>query len=321
MVRRSLAITSRLVNGRAIIQVADIGAQRMQNREDTGVFRKGAIVKCCGRLRLVHRMLKAKVVMPDGTRVATDEGTPQGGPLSPLLSNIVLDELDWELARRGLPFVRYADDAKVYVKSRRAGERVMASLRRFIELRMRLELNDAKSAVKPPDTSHFLGFYFVPVAHGVVEVHLSDRSITRIRRRIRELTPCNWGRSVDACIGRINEYLTGWTGYFRLCTEQGARQFRYFDAHVRRRIRNIILRQQKRPRYLYRHLRRRRVSGRAAALTAFRKVGPWKKSNLPGMTRAYPNAWFHERMVSTWTTWQAYHPPSTVSRQYALPTM
>jgi RNA-directed DNA polymerase len=117
---------------------------------------------------------------------------------------------------------------------------------------------------------------------------------------------------------RVNRYLAGWTAYFRLCTEQGAKLFRVFDAHIRRRIRCIILRQQKRPRFLFRHLRRRHVSWQAAARTAFRSVGPWKKSNLPGMTKAYPNAWFRPRLVSAWTRWQELNPPAPASGQYSL---
>ena len=272
-------------------------------------------------LKLVHQMLKARVVLPDGTRVATEEGTCQGGPLSPLLANNVLDELDWEMERRGLRFVRYADDMQVYVGSERAGARVVAGLRRFIEGRMRLEVNEAKSAVARPGGCHFLGFRLVLGEAGEVEVHLSPRSIDRIRRRIRELTPCNWGRSIDACVEGVNRYIGGWVAYFRLCSTQGAEVFLLFDAHIRRRIRCIIVRQQKRPRYLFRHLRRRRVSWRAASRTAFRSVGPWKKSNLPGMTRAYPNAWFRARMVSAWDRWQELNPPPPVSGQYRLPGM
>jgi group II intron reverse transcriptase/maturase len=111
-------------------------------------------------LNLVKQMLKAKVVMPDGTKVTTEEGTPQGGPLSPLLSNIVLDEWDWELERRGLRFVRYADDCNIFVRSERAGQRVMSSTRRFLEAKLRLQINEAKSSVTQPENVHFLGFRF-----------------------------------------------------------------------------------------------------------------------------------------------------------------
>jgi RNA-directed DNA polymerase len=249
-------------------------------------------------LRLVHRMLKAKVVMPDGTRVSSDEGTPQGGPLSPLLSNIVLDELDWELERRGLRFVRYADDFNVFVASQRAGGRVMASVVRFITRHLRLRVNEAKSAVTRPEDFHFLGFSLHRRSDGEVEVLLSRRSRQRINVKIRELTPRNLGRPLQVCINGINEYLEGWYGYFRLCTLGARISFGYLDAHIRRRLRAIVVRQRKRPRYLFRHLVERGVSVRAAARCAWSDRGTWYKSNQPGMNRAYPNAWFHARLFS-----------------------
>ncbi len=174
-------------------------------------------------LRLIHSMLKANVVLPEGTVVMTAEGTPQGGPLSPLLSNIVLDELDQELSRRGLHFVRYADDCNIYVGSERAAHRVMASIRRFIENRLRLQVNEDKSAVAPAGSRHFLGFCVGAGPGGWVVVKLSKRSIDRVRQRIRELTPRNWGGSLASCIRRLNEVLRGWLGYFKLCTNLGER--------------------------------------------------------------------------------------------------
>ena len=271
-------------------------------------------------LKLVHQMLKAKVVLPDGTRVSTDQGTPQGGPLSPLLSNVVLDELDRELERRGLRFVRYADDANVFVRSERAGRRVLRSLRRFIERRLRLKLNEEKTTVDRPGRLHFLGFRMTRNREGQVEVHLSARTVQRLKRRIRELTPRTWGGSLKACLVQANRYLRGWLAHFRICTEQGARSLRPFDAHLRRRLRMIILRQKgRRPRYLYRHLRARGVSHGAAWPAAYCRRGPWNRSNRPGMTRAYPNAWFSERLISLWTEWHRLNPPERVlGRQLEL---
>ena len=148
-------------------------------------------------LVLIGRMLKAKVVLPDGVVIDSEQGVPQGGPLSPLLSNIVLDELDRELARRGHRFVRYADDAKVYVRSERAGQRVMASLTEFIERRLRLKVNEAKSAVARPEERHFLGFRLrVDPQTGTVEVLLSERTKRNAMERIRQLTPRNWGSTL-----------------------------------------------------------------------------------------------------------------------------
>ena len=171
-------------------------------------------------IRLIRRMVKANVVMPDGVVVSTEEGTPQGGPLSPLLSNIVLDEFDWELARRGHCFVRYADDFNVYVRSERSGKRVMARLVRFIKRRLRLKVNAEKSAVARPEERHFVGFSLQRQPEdGTVEVLLSVRSKKRIDSRIRELTPRIWGQSLVACINRVNQYLLGWSGFFGICTE------------------------------------------------------------------------------------------------------
>jgi group II intron reverse transcriptase/maturase len=272
-------------------------------------------------LKLVHQMLKAKVVMPDGTVVSTPEGTPQGGPLSPLLSNIVLDELDQELERRGLRFVRYADDFMVFVRSERAGHRVMACVQRFIEGRLRLKVNPDKSRVDRPENLHFLGFTLRRGRDSRVEVYLSQRSVQRINDRVRELTPRTWGGSLRSCMDRLNRYLRGWYGYFRLCTESGARHFGRIDGHVRRRLRAIIVRQKgRRPRFLFRHLRSRGVSAGSAARTAYRRRGVWFQSSTYGMHKAYGNAWFYDRVATLWRLWeQENHAPTWVSsRQLGL---
>jgi len=264
-------------------------------------------------LRLVRRMLKAKVVLPDGTRVSTDEGTPQGGPLSPLLSNIVLDELDWELDRRGLQFVRYADDCNIFVRSERSGRRVMDSTRRFIEGRLRLKVNEAKSSVDRPCQRHFLGFRLVRSPEGEVAVHLSARTVQRLNARIRELTPRQWGQSLQSCLAEISVFVRGWMGHYRLCTADGSKLFQRFDAHIRRRLRCIILRQKgRRGRYLYRHLRRRGVPEGPAARTAFSSRGSWSRSHTPGLELAYRNAWFADRIVLLWPEWRRLNPSSLV---------
>ena len=158
-------------------------------------------------ITLVRRMLTASVVMPDGTKVPVEEGTPQGGPLSPMLSNIVLDELDQELARRGHRFVRYADDANIFVRSERAGQRVMASIRRFLEQRMRLQVNEEKSGVRKPYDVHFLGFRFsCETERGEVAVFPSGKAEHRLKATIREMTPPNWGRSITSCMEEISRY-------------------------------------------------------------------------------------------------------------------
>ncbi|MFM9067854.1 MAG: group II intron reverse transcriptase/maturase [Planctomycetota bacterium] len=259
-------------------------------------------------LRLIGQMLKAKVVLPDGTRVSTEEGTPQGGPLSPLLSNIVLDEFDQELKRRGLRFVRYADDCNIFVRSERAGQRVMSAVRRFLEERLRLQVNEEKSKVALPEEIHFLGFTLGTTSSGRVMVQISARTKDRIDTRIRELTPRNWGRSLSSCLDRMNLYLKGWVNYFRIVTKEGAAIFERLDAHIRRRLRAIIVRQKKRPSHLFHHLRRRCATARTAANAAYCQRGPWYKSRTSGLHIAYPNAWFAERLVSLWSTWDRFQP-------------
>jgi group II intron reverse transcriptase/maturase len=257
-------------------------------------------------LTLVHQMLKAKVVMPDGVVVGTEEGVPQGGPLSPLLSNLVLDELDRELERRGHRFVRYADDCNIYVRSKRAGERAMASIRSFIERRLRLKVNAEKSAVAKPEQRHFVGFSLRREPRdGNVEVLLSERSRRRIADKVRELTPRNWGQSLADCIAGINRYLLGWIGFFVVCSEAELRTLHGLDAHIRRRLRAILLAQCKRRR----HIARRLIRLGVRPATAWRNVyegrrSSWALSHVPAVDRGFPVAYFAARgLVSLEKRW------------------
>ena len=245
-------------------------------------------------------------------------GTPQGGPLSPLLSNIVLDEWDWELERRGLRFVRYADDCNIFVRSQRAGERVMASTRRYLETRLRLQINEAKSSVTQPEKVHFLGFRFGTDGGPNVEVLISAKTKVKLNARILELTPRRWGSSLRACMEGLNKYFQGWIAYFRICTEAGANEFRRYDAHARRRLRAIVICQKKRPRFLYRHLVRRGASSGQAAGVAYYRQGVWSRSNRRGMTRAYPNDWFHGQIGSLYDRWRVANPLPQVPSQLSL---
>lgn len=258
-------------------------------------------------LRLIHCMLKAKVVMPDGVKTSTEEGVPQGGPLSPLLSNIVLDELDQELQGRGLRFVRYADDCNIFVRSQRAGERVMASVTDYIERRMRLKVNAAKSAVARPEERHFLGFTMrrEPL-DGSVEVLLSKRSKERIETKIRQATPRNWGATLVQCIVALNAYLAGWIGFFGICTTGVERTLQGLDAHIRRRLRALTLKQWKRRRTMVRNLILRGVRPQTAWRNVYeQRKGLWALSHCSAVDRALNNAhWSKLGLVSLQDRWR-----------------
>jgi RNA-directed DNA polymerase len=248
-------------------------------------------------LVLIGRMLKAKVVLPEGVVIASEQGVPQGGPLSPLLSNIVLDELDQELDRRGHRFVRYADDAKVYVRSERAGKRVMASLTEFIEGRLRLKVNEAKSAVARPEERHFLGFRLrLDPQSGVVEVLLSERTKRNAMERVRQLTPRNWGSSLDSCIAQINAWVLGWHGFFGIASASEMQMMRKIDAHIRRRLRAIILRHWRRRRTIAKRLVALGVNRRAAWHQVYQgRRSWWALSHAHAVDQGLRNAYFAKR--------------------------
>jgi group II intron reverse transcriptase/maturase len=248
-------------------------------------------------LVLISRMLKAKVVLPDGVVIESEQGVPQGGPLSPLLSNVVLDELDRELARRGHRFVRYADDANVYVRSERAGRRVMASLTRFIEGRLRLKVNQAKSAVARPEDRHFLGFRLrLDPQTGTVEVLLSERTKRNAMERIRQLTPRQWGGKLESCIIRINAWLRGWHGFFGIASASEQFTLRALDAHIRRRLRAIVLHHWKRKRTTARKLVALGVKPRSAWRQVYAgRRSLWALSHIHAVDHGLNNAYFRER--------------------------
>jgi len=238
-------------------------------------------------LKLIRAFLEAGV-MEDGLVSAVDEGTPQGGPLSPLLSNLVLDELDRELERRGHRYVRYADDCNIYVGSERAGQRVMESVTRFITHRLKLKVNQSKSAVARPGQRKFLGFSFT--GEREPRRRIAPKSIARFKERIRELTHRTRGISLGQMVKEITTYLRGWLGYFGDCQTPSVLQS--LESWLRRRLRSMVWKQWKRGRTRFRELRKRNVSKDLAAQTAGSPHGPWRIANSPALAIALPNAYF-----------------------------
>src|SRR6266852_3870909 len=220
-------------------------------------------------LKLIRAFLNAGV-MENGLVSPSVEGTPQGGPLSPLLSNLVLDELDRELERRGHRYVRYADDSNIYVRSERAGQRVMESVKQFISEKLKLKVNESKSAVAKPQERKFLGFSFTSGKD--LKRKIAPKAIDRFKERVREITHKSRGRSMEKVMEELAQYLRGWRGYFGFCETPSVLQ--RLDSWVRRRVRCAFWRQWKTGRKRYAELVRRGVSEELAAKTAGSRCGP-----------------------------------------------
>jgi RNA-directed DNA polymerase len=235
-------------------------------------------------LKLIRGVLTAGV-LADGLVSPTEEGTPQGGPLSPLLSNLMLDVLDKELEKRGHYFVRYADDCNIYVRSQRAGERVMAGVEKFLAKRLKLKVNKAKSAVAKPSVRKFLGFSFT--AGKEPRRRIAPQALARFKARVRWLTRRTCGQSLAQIVRELSIYLVGWRGYFGVC--QTPSVLRSLDEWSRRRLRAIAWKQWKRGRARFAELRPRGVGRDLAAQTAGSPRGPWRLANSPALTIALPN--------------------------------
>jgi RNA-directed DNA polymerase len=235
-------------------------------------------------LKLIRAFLNAGV-MEGGLISPTEEGTPQGGPLSPLLSNLMLDVLDKELEKRGHRFVRYADDCNIYVRSQKAGERVMAGIEKFLAKRLKLKVNKAKSAVAKPSVRKFLGFSFT--SRQEPRRRIAPQAIARFKAKVRELTRRAGGQSLAQIIKELSIFLIGWRGYFGFC--QTPSVLRALDEWIRRRLRAIAWKQWKRGRTRFAELRRRGVGRDLAATTAASPHGPWRLACSPALTKALPN--------------------------------
>jgi len=237
-------------------------------------------------LGLIRRYLEAGV-MDGGLVHASEEGTPQGSPLSPLLSNVMLDDLDWELERRGHRFVRYADDVTVYVKSERAGQRVMASISECVERRLKLKVSRQKSAVDLARKRPLLGFRFFG-RDREVKVRIDPSARKRVKDRLRQLTSRKWGVSMERRIEEINRYTVGWTNYHA----DTPSVFERLDTWLRRRLRQVRWKEWKRPRTRERKLQPLGIPKREAREWSYSRKGYWRISGSPVLSRALPNAYW-----------------------------
>lgn len=270
--------------------VVDIDLSQFFDRihHDRLIARMGLRISDKRILRLVGILLRCGV-MVNGVVSPSQEGAVQGGPLSPLLSNIVLDELDQELEQRGLEFCRFADDCNIFVKSQKAAERVMETVSQFIEKKLKLKINRDKSKVARSDQVKFLGF---TVVKGTIAI--AHKALQTAMEKVKALTPRGTSKTLEASLKEINQWYVGWANYFSLT--QYPSQLRKIEAHVRRRLRARLVAQQKRRKHLYRTLVKRGTPRKQAAKAAFSKHDRWALSNTSALTRAYPNHWFiHEK--------------------------
>jgi RNA-directed DNA polymerase len=243
-------------------------------------------------LSYIRRCLQSGVMI-DGLTQPTEQGCPQGGPLSPLLSNIVLDELDKELEKRKLHFVRYADDCVIYVKSKRAGDRVMRTVSRFITRKLKLQVNETKSSVTRPWLSKYLGFRITRfMGHTRIVIH--QKSLQRFYDKIRELTARKRGRSIWQVVRELNEYLRGWMGYYQSGISQTLANT--LNKWIRRRLRAYIWKQWHLPKTKVRKLRAAGISEKWAKILGNTRKGPWRISRTPNLIRTLPDSYFNSQL-------------------------
>jgi len=272
--------------------VADVDLEKFFDRvnHDKLMARVARVVKDKRVLALIRKYLESGV-MVNGVVMGTGEGTPQGGPLSPLLANIMLDDLDKELEKRGHRFVRYADDCNIYVRSKRAGERVMNSVRKFLEQELSLKVNEHKSAVDRPWKRKFLGFSFY-WWKGEVRVRVARQTLDRFRDRIRQLTRRTRSGTLEDVIQSINVYTMGWVGYY--CLADTPSVFEKLDGWSRRRMRQLVWKRWKRGKTRWRELVALGVPRERAALGAV-GTSPWRMAATPVVNEGLSNAYWRKQ--------------------------
>jgi RNA-directed DNA polymerase len=269
--------------------VVDIDLEKFFDKvnHDMLMARIARVVKDKRVLKLIRAYLESGVMI-NGVVRDTEEGTPQGGPLSPLLSNIMLDDLDKELEKRGHKFVRYADDCNIYVRTERAGERVMASVKAYLEKKLKLKVNPHKSKVERAQRAKFLGFSFYK-RNGEVLIRIANRTKERFEEKLRHLTKRTRSGKLEDIVMEVNQYLIGWIGYYRLANTPSV--YEELDKWIRRRLRQMIWKRWKRGTTRYQEIVKLGVSSKSAAQGA-RGTSPWRMAHSPVIHEALSNTFW-----------------------------
>jgi len=277
-----------VTSGKEIVVDIDLGKFFDRIGHNRLIHRLSAWISDKRILRLIGMILRSGV-MSKGLVSLSKEGSVQGSPLSPLLSNVVLDELDKEIEKRGLPHCRFADDAQIFVSSQKAGERVMASLTKFIEKKLKLAVNRNKSRVAKSSEVKFLGMTIVKKTLAV-----SKESMKRAMQKVQELAPRGSHLPIEKTVEKINQWYIGWSNYYNMT--QYPMQLQKIEAHIRRRLRARFVSQQKRRKHLLNKLVKLGVKKKTAIKSSYNNDGIWARSASPGVHRAFPNSYFIDRL-------------------------
>jgi RNA-directed DNA polymerase len=266
--------------------IVDIDLSKFFDRinHDRLIYRLKQHVKDSRILRLIGMILRGGIMI-DGVKTPSEEGSVQGSPLSPLLSNVVLDELDKELEKRDLEFCRFADDCNIFAKSQRAADRIMSSIKKFIEKKLKLKVNEEKSKTRKSNEVKFLGMTIVEGA-----IAISKAAFKKAMEKVKTLIPRGSHLSIEKAIAEVNKWYQGWSSYFKMT--QFPAQLHAIEAHIRRRFRARFVKQQKKKRHLMDFLKRKGVSKKGAAKTVYSNRGPWNLSHTRALEKVYSVEWF-----------------------------